>query len=160
MDQSLGSKGTAFALCLVMIVGSLMMFMMFEGWNALNPDPRSESHFYQFDGTLYDENCTGTGVIEFVPEGGEYRLYEMNVNIESSDQSKQLQFGILFEKDDLPLRISHEYIGIETIDGVETTAWSYSESGMTYTIYVGEFCEILRIDLYSDNFEFRGILSQ
>jgi len=160
MNDSLGSKGTAILLCTLILMGSVTMFILYESWTAMNPDPRNESHDYSFSGTLGDEYCSGTGRTDYTPEAGQYRLYTLNISVHSQITSKDIRTGLMFDEDnDLDSDI-YTFEGTTAEDGIELKIWSYSENGLDYRFYVGELCVVHLITVQSDDFEIKGSLTR
>ena len=159
MNESLGTKGTAILFCMLLLMGSITMFILYEGWMAMNPDPRDESHGYTFNGTLDDEECSGTGRIDYTPEAGKYRLYALNISVHSQTSSKDIRVGLMFDSNnDLDSDI-YTLEGTTEKDGVDLKIWSYSEKGIDYRFYVGELCLVHSITLTNDNLELNGSLT-
>ena len=157
-SEELGFKGAAILMCVVLIAGSLVMFAMYQGMAMSHPDPHEDSQSLTVSGTLMGGECTGDCTIEFVPEGGNYRLYQAKSTITSDSGSKDIRFAIMFEKDDLPVRSMYTKIGTEKIGDVETSIWTHSEKDTDYTFYIGDLCRVLRLVVENDDYAITGNL--
>ncbi len=157
-DESLGSKGSAILMCVVLIAGSMVMFALYYGMSTTHPDPHEEDQMLSVTGTLHGEECTGDCAIEFVPEGGDYRLYQAKTTLISAGGSKDIRFGIMFGKDDRPASKMYEYKGTEQIGDVLTSVWTHSENDTDYTIYTGDLCRVLRFVAENDEYVITGNL--
>ncbi len=156
--EQFGSKGAALLMCVVLIAGSLVMFALYQGMSISHPDPHQEDQNLSVTGKLLGEECTGECIIEFVPEGGDYRLYQTKFTITSENNSKDIRFGIMFGKDDKPAKSMYEYKGTELIGDVETSVWTHSENGVDYTFYIGDLCRILRFVVENTDYSITGNL--
>ena len=156
VDESLGSKGAAALMCVVLIAGSLVMFALYQGMSNSHPDPHAEAQILTVTGTLMGEECSGVCTIEYVPEAGEYRLYQATSTITSGTHTRDVRFGIIFGDDDLPVKSSYECIGKEVIGNVETTVWTHSENGTDYTFYIGDLCRVLRLVVSNGDYTIMG----
>ena len=51
-----------------------------------------------------------------------------------------------------------EYIGKETIEGIETSVYEQYREGIDYTFYIGEMCELIRVDMVSKDLNVIGLI--
>ncbi|MBO7351971.1 MAG: hypothetical protein J6U12_03535 [Candidatus Methanomethylophilaceae archaeon] len=159
-EETLGSKGAALMMCVVLIAGSLVMFALYQGMSSTHPDPHEEVQTLAVTGTMMGEECYGDCTIEYVPETGEYRVYQGKSTITSASCSKDIEFGIVFGSDDLPLKTSYKCIGTERIGDIETTVWTHSENKTDYTFYIGDLCRTLRMVVTNEDFSITGDLKE
>ena len=157
-DESLGSKGSALLMCVVLIAGSMVMFALYQGMSSMHPDPHEGIQNLTVTGTLMGEECSGECTIEYVPETGMYRLYQGKSTITSVSCSKDIEFGIVFGSDDLPVKSSYKCIGKELIGDIEATVWTHSEDRTDYTFYIGDLCRMLRMVVINEDFSITGDL--
>jgi len=157
-SESTGSKAIVLMFCVLLIMGSVSVFLVFEAMNAKNPDPYMTVREYVFEGEMYGEACTGDGTISNKPENNNYHLYSLDYTLRTSDREETYQFGILFGLDDRPDQSLYEYVGTITIEDKELSVWKGDKSGMVYTMYIGDRCAVEKLLIESDNHYAEGHL--
>ena len=157
-NDSMGSKATVVLFCVLLIMGSVMFFLLFEAMNAKNPDPYMASHEYTFEGEIYGEICTGSGTIVNTPENANAHLYSLEYTLQSAVVRESFQFGILFGLDDRPDSSIYSYVGTETIGEKELSVWKGEKSSLEYIMYIGEKCTIEKLLIESDDHHVAGYL--
>ena len=148
-----GSKIAGIALIGLLLISSVCVFMMMEAYRDANPDPYEETRRYTVEGTLDGSDCTGVGRCEFLEEGGGGRVYRITLDFKDSASGHKggAEVHVIFGSDDRMAEM-FEYEGTATIDGKETSVYTFTYEGVDYKFYVMEKCEILRITAVSDSF--------
>ena len=137
--------------------GSISLFLIGQLLNEMNPDPYNYSNDYEFTGTLDGVDCTGTGTTTYYRENDNYHLYQLEVKISNSVRSEVKYVPMIFELDDRMIDL-FEYIGKETIEGIETSVYEQYREGIDYTFYIGEMCELIRVDMVSKDLNVIGLI--
>ncbi len=144
------------AFTMLLIIGSVTVFIVNETWRNSNPDTYDVSYDYSFEGTMYGEDCTGEGKTSLVPESGSYHLYEMRGHVHSNTLTDEIKLGVMFDSDDSPSSDVYTFISQSTAMGETVDIWTYEESGTTYTLYVGDSCRIIQIEIVSEDHDIVG----
>ena len=152
MDLS-GNKAMAIVLVILLMGGSVALFFMMEMMHQLNPDIHEESHDYTVTGTLYEEDCTGTGESKYAPENSRTYVYSVKLEVKSANHSEDINFGLIFDKDEKMEPSIYKYIGEETIGDKTVSVYNYTEKGVNYTYYIGEHCKMIRAHVVSDHYD-------
>ncbi len=147
-------------LVVMLIIGSVALFLMLQVFNTLNPDEHELPHDYSFSGTLYGEECTGSGHSEYMDESSNEYDYLVKFSLSSADKSYKSDFMMFFDREDRMLEKYYTYQGKEILDGVETDVWSRDEGGTSYTFYIGLKCKMYKVCIESDILDVIGILKE
>ena len=150
------SKAVVVGFVVLLMIGSVMMFVVGTGLLGNIEDPHKDSHSYSFTGTLDGAACTGDGRTDYTPESTRGYLYTMNLNVRSSEDERSLKIGLLFDSDDQPTSSLYQYIGETEIDGQVVKEWRHVEKEMEYTMYTAECCKVVRILISADGMEVVG----
>ncbi len=139
-------------LVLVLMAGSVAMFFMMNILHEMNPDPHEESHDYTIGGTLYGEDCTGTGKSTYAPENSNTYVYSVKFSFKSENHSQDIRFALLFDKEEKLNPSLYHHIRDDTIDGKAVSVYEYSNDKVSYTLYIGDTCTMIRADAVGENF--------
>lgn len=142
----------------LLVFSTVMVFVLVQNMSALNPDPRDQPHDYSFEGTLGAETCNGKGTSEYSEGNVNMRTYTISLTVSSQNSSKNLTFGVLFDKNDHLDSAIYTNTGKQRIDEEEVDVWTYSDAGIDYTLYAGKDCTLKRICMSSSEFNLVGVL--
>ncbi len=151
-------KLVAILFTVLLVFSGVTVYILTQNMIAQNPDPRDLSHDYSFEGTLGTANCTGKGASEYSEGNANMRAYTITLTVSSQNSSRNLSFGILYDKDDRLDPAIYTDAGKQTIGEEEVDVWTYSEAGVDYTLYAGKNCTLKRICMCSSEFDLVGVL--
>jgi len=153
-----GSNNTAMAVVLVglMLIGSLAFFLVAQAWTSLNPDPAEDPHKYTVTGTLGGEVCTGTAISEYKHESLNVYTYQFTVEVSSADQTVKEKFGLICDRDGVPISDLYTYVGTDEVDGTPVTVWKWSEHGKDYRIWIAEKCKVMECLMQGEGLDIIG----
>ena len=151
MEGGFGNKSTAIALVMVMMMGSILIFAMYEMAMFNNPDPHDHSHEYEVTGILFGEECEGSAESSYRPESaGEY-LYQFVYEATSANHTVKNSVGLFFDINDRPLSM-YSYRGQESLDGILYDLWSISIGDVEYLFYIGDLCKVVKFTVSGSNY--------
>lgn len=157
MSENGSGKVAMVVLVLIMMVGSIAIYVLYTELNELNPDERKEPHEYSFSGTLGSDPCVGSGRTDFVQESEGNLLFQLSYKVSSATGSSgELYLGIGFDSDGVPLKDLFRYIGTDEMDGITVTIWTQDFKGVHYTIYVGEPFTVRLIEAVTESMAVEG----
>lgn len=146
------------AFVVLLIVGSVSAFFVYDTWTKLNPDEREESHEYALSGTLDGEECTGRGEMNFLAHRAGCRVYTVEISAVSTNLHMETTFSLIFDSEDKLDSTLYTLVGEEHLDDKTIGIWKHSENGVDYTLYVSEFCTVESMDLVSPGYRLTGII--
>jgi len=155
-QTAFGGKPIVIALVMLIVVGSVMMFVVMEAWNTINPNPYEVPRTYTFEGEMNGEPCTGEGVMTFKNESEVWHVYSLDYTLSTATVSEKHHFGVLFNASDIPDPDLYEYLGTKTVEGMELGLWKGEDSGIGYVMYVGDKCSIIQLDIVSEGLNIIG----
>lgn len=124
----------------ILVVGTLSMFAFTFLLNQTD-DPHRDSHDYTVEGTIDGVEYTGTGASKYTPESTNYYNYQFDLVLaDSSGNTRTVQFGMQFTRDDRPDSSLYTYVGESTVGDIAVTIWHIDDHGIGYTFYVSENC--------------------
>lgn len=144
---------------LMMVVGSVACFLLFDTWNKLNPDERELPHDYILTGEYKGEGATGTGMSEYCDETALGRLFNFNLEIHTATEHVTFHFGFAFDLNDSPLSNLYRHTGSIEGSGETLEIWEYTENGVDYTMHVGTLCKVKQFVIHSSDLNLVGELS-
>jgi len=159
MSGLYGGKGAAVVLVLLLMAGSVGIFLIGQVLNSVNPDPYNFSEDYTFTGTLDDRICTGTGSTRFCPENDNYHLYQFDITVSSVSRTENMSIALIFDKDDTMVSNIYKHIGKDLVDGVQVDVYDYGNNGIDYRLYVGEKCRLIKIDITAEDRDIVGTIA-
>lgn len=145
-------------------VGALMMCSMAVfATSALlagqNPDPYEHDCGYQVSGSDGSVSYSGTASCSTVHENGSFHNYQFHVSATGSDSSTvNRSLMLIFDSDGLPYGFT--FAGNTEISGQTVTEYSGTVSGAACSIYVGQYCSIIRISIDDGGLVLTGDLIQ
>lgn len=137
-------------LAVLLMAGSIGLYMMSLMLSDMNPDVRELPHEYDAVGTLDNTICFGEGSTTFIPESEVQHVYSVKYTVSNSSVSYSDSFTIIFDADNRPVENVYSYIGKDKVFDVDVTVWSYDYKGSHIEFYVGEKCLIYLFDIVSD----------
>ena len=158
MTMSSRDGNLAFAVIMVILLmaGSIGMFVLMQALSSANPDPHEVSHDYSFEGTMGGIACSGTGKSTYYNESPMNPIYVVDYSVSTAEKTITEKFTLLFGEDDRLLPEFYTYIGKQTIGDVETDVWKYSDKGVDYKFYIGGVCVLYLVELKSSELSLIG----
>lgn len=153
MSVTIDDKVVAVAFVALMIVGSITAYLLV--FNEISGDPRQDSHYYRFEGSLDGSECTGTGETRYVEHSGGCLLHELDFTVKSTYGIEQGRIDLFFNEDGT-LDGSYGLIGNVETEGVPCSLWTKESDGMEQRLYIGTDCTLLRIELESERISLVG----
>ncbi len=159
MDEEFGRKFIAVAFIVMLIISGVTMYAMMSLLDSMHEDPYDHTYEYELSGTARGSACEGTGIMEYVPENANYRLYNFSGSIVSSDgKTDKVDLGALFDKDGTMVSSLYTFLRNDTVNGEAVTVWHCDHPDENYTFYVGAYCKVLRMEIVSDDYELIGMV--
>lgn len=142
----------------LLIVGSISVFIVYEAWTSLNTDDRESSQSFAVEGVLEDAECSGTGEMKYLAYRAGYRVYTVSVSVDSSVSHFDTSFSLLFDSDDRLDSTLYTHMGEERIGEKKVDVWTHSEKGVDYTLYTSYRCTLEAFALVSSGYSLTGTL--
>ena len=153
------SKSAAVLLAVLLMAGTIGLFIIMTQLGNLFPDEREQPHDYYFEGTLGEAECIGEGSSKFIPESEIQHVYIFSYDLQSAAGSYNGQFTLIFDENDRPVDSIYRYVGTEEIGGIQMEKWTYDYGGVHYLLYIGKKCLVYQMEITSGNFRATGYLS-
>lgn len=147
------------AIVVLLVLGSVVLFAMSTFMSDMNKDKHIHSHEYVFSGTLNGEECTGFGNSVYVEETTREYIYEITYELSSNNNKFKSDFGLVFDHDENLTSSTDRYEGEEIIDDMVTKVWSRMDKNSYYKFWIGEYCELVKVSISSDNLQVTGTVS-
>ncbi|MBR4202958.1 MAG: hypothetical protein IKQ93_05230 [Candidatus Methanomethylophilaceae archaeon] len=152
MSPRNGNVMVAVVLVILMMAGSVGVFVLFQTIQNMNPDPHEASHDYVFEGTIEGIEYTGTGTTTYTPE----TLTEYDYVLKYSVGPVSGNFLLAFTLEDKMSPRLYNYIGTDTIGEVSVDVWTYDNDGKHYKLYTAGKCILYRVEIVSDTMSLVG----
>ena len=156
MSPRNGTTMVAIVMIILLMAGTVGMFILMQALSSSHPDPHDVSHEYEFIGTLDGKECSGTGKSTYTQESIYEPIYIVDYTVSSSDDTLTDKFTLIFGKDDKLIPDIFTFIGKDLIGDVEVDVWTYSHDGVNYKYYTGGVCVLYLVEIESSRLYLKG----
>ena len=144
---------------LVAVVALMMCSMAVFATSSLladqNPDPYDHDCGFVLSGSDGPVEYTGHASCHTIHENGSFHNYQFDIAATGSDDSTvNRSFLLIFSPDDTPSDFT--CTGTTEISGQTVTEYSGFVSGTECTIYVGQYCSIIRFTMSDGSLTLTG----
>lgn len=156
MSPRNGNVMVAVVLVILMMAGSVGVFVLFQTIQNMNPDPHDVSRDYVFEGTVSGVDYTGKGTTTYAHETLNEHDYVLNYSIGPVSD----KFLLAFTLEDKMQPKLYDHVGTGTIGEITVDIWTYDGDDKRYRLYTGGQCILYRVEITSDTMSITGNLVQ